>query len=573
MIISDVLREKIAQAVGVLGLTVEEINLDHPTDLALGDYATNVALTLGKKNNRQPKDLAAEMVIELTKLDIPEVAKIEVAGPGFINFYLTADFLQKEIGEILNKKDDYGRGEESAGKKVMVEYTDPNPFKLFHIGHLMTNVIGESIARLYDFSGAEVKRACYQGDVGMHVARTIWGILHLEEQMPEAGTLSDKVAYLGRAYAFGSKQVEDESVKKDMQALNKQIYERTDEKINKIYDDGRAWSLDYFETVYRRLGMEEKEGKGFDFYFFESEVAGFGKELVLEWLAKGIFAKSDGAIVFPGEIYGAHTRVFINSEGLPTYEAKELGLCKIKHDKFPYDISIVVTGNEINDYFQVLLKAMNLVFPELASKTKHLGHGMLRLPSGKMSSRTGEVIVAEDIIDQAKEVIVAKMKEGEREIIDLERVADEIAVGAIKHSILKQDIGKDVIFDFDKSLSFAGNSGPYLQYTFARTQSILDKAEKEGVAGDMKNAEEPSVLEKMLYRFPEVAARAGEELAPHHLATYLYELASTFNGYYADHQIVTKEPESSYRVVLATAVGQILKNGLTLLGIKAPMKM
>jgi arginyl-tRNA synthetase len=394
--------------------------------------------------------------------------------------------------------------------------------------------------------------------------------------MPTEGTLSEKVAYLGRAYAFGSKQVKDnDEIKKEQQILNKKIYERSDEKINEIYDIGRAWSLDYFEIIYRRLGTEHnsQEGKAFDFYIFESKIAGFGRELVEEWLDKKVFAKSDGAVVFPGEQYGVHTRVFINSEGLPTYEAKELGLSKIKYDLFPYDISVVVTGNEINEYFKVLLTVMGLVFPDLAAKTKHLGHGMLRLPTGKMSSRTGDVIVAEDIINQAKEIIVAKMKEGEREIPDLDKTADEIAVAAVKYSILKQDIGKDVIFDFDKSLSFNGNSGPYLQYTYARTQSVLEKAGRENIKADSSVAEEAGEIEKMLYRFPEVVARAGEELAPHHLATYLYELASAFNSYYSGHQIVTKEENAPYRVALTQAIGQVFKNGLTLLGIKTPAKM
>jgi len=576
--IKDILGELIFEAAKVLDIEVdqEDMVLDHPADMQFGDYSCNIALKLGQKQNRNPKEFATDLVAQIAKQNNEYVDKVEVAGPGFLNFYLKSDFFINEISKILVEADDYGRGDFSAGKKVIVEYTDPNPFKLFHIGHLMTNVIGESISRLYDFSGAEVKRACYQGDVGMHVAKTIWGILHLEKDMPKAGTLSEKVEYLGQAYAFGSKQGKDnETVKKEQQIINKKVYERTDEKINEIYDLGRIWSLDYFETVYLRLGTEHnsKEGKAFDFYFFESEIAGFGKELVLEWIEKGVFVKSDGAVVFQGEQYGMHTRVFINSEGLPTYEAKEMGLSKIKYDNFPYDLSIIVTGNEINDYFKVLLKVISLIFPELSLKTKHLGHGMLRLPTGKMSSRTGDVIVAEYIIDQSKEAILVKMKESEHDVPDINKTSDEIAVGAIKYSILRQDIGKDVIFDFDKSLSFTGNSGPYLQYTFARTQSILTKAEKEGIKPTVSVFDEITTVEKLLYRFPEIVERACQEYAPHHIATYLYELASAFSSYYVDHQVVSREDNSPYRVALTSAVGQVLKNGLNLLGIKAPQKM
>lgn len=219
------------------------------------------------------------------------------------------------------------------------------------------------------------------------------------------------------------------------------------------------------------------------------------------------------------------------------------------------------------------------MFPELAAKTRHIGHGFLRLPSGKMSSRTGEVITAEEVIAKAKEIILEKMKETDREIPNLDETADQIAVGAVKYSILRQDIGRDIIFDFDKSLSFNGNSGPYLQYAYARTQSVLEKAEKEGVkvpaavGGFGVAKDEITLIEKLLYRFPEIVVRAAKEFAPHHIATYLFELANAFNGYYSDHQIVSKEVNSAYRVALTVAVGQTLANGLHLLGIKTPAKM
>ena len=567
--IREVLRSLVTGALGALDLDIPaEILFEHPADLKFGDYSTSIALVLGQKHNRNPKELAAELSAQILKKDHEYIDKVEVAGPGFINFYLSQKFFTQSIERVLFEKDCYG-SKASNGKKVIVEYTDPNPFKLFHIGHLMSNTIGESISRLYAFTGSETKRACYQGDVGMHVAKAMWGILAMKNDLPgDQASVAEKTAFLGKAYAYGATEEKDnEKVTAEIKDLNKKIYDRSDEEINKLYDQGRAWSLEYFDSVYRRLGTE------FDFKFFESETGKVGREVVEDGLREGVFEKSDGAVIFKGERYDLHTRVFLNSDGLPTYEAKELGLAKVKNEAYPYDLSVVVTANEINEYFKVLLKAMSLIFPELSAKTKHIGHGVLRLPTGKMSSRSGDVITAEDVIEKAKENILEKMKETDRQIDNIDETADQIAVGAIKYSILKQDIGKDIIFDFDKSLSFSGDSGPYLQYAYARTQSILEKAKKEGVEAKIDAVDEITNIEKLLYRFPEVVERSAGEYAPHFIATYIYELATSFSSYYVDHQVVSKEDSSPYRVALTSAVGQTLRNGLTLLGIKAPNKM
>lgn len=518
-------------------LVGQNLRLEHPADLNLGDYSCHLASPKGE-SGRHSEELAVK--INQNKPDWLE--RVEVVGD-FVNFYLSPKFFSESVSEIVKEKENYGRSQKLAGQKTIVEYTDPNPFKEFHIGHLMTNVLGEAVARLVESQDAEVKRACYQGDVGMHVAKAVWGLRKLN---PPA--LNAKI--LGQAYALGA----TEGVEEEVKELNKKIYDRSDPEINRIYDEGRKISLDYFETIYEKLGTK------FDFYFFESKTGEFGKKVVEEGLSKGIFEKSDGAVIFKGdEKEGLHTRVFINSEGLPTYEAKELGLAKIKYDTYLYDQSVVVTGNEINAYFKVLLKVMSLIYPELAVKTKHLSHGMLRLPTGKMSSRTGDVITAESLLATIRE------KLGERE-------SDEIAIGAIKYSILRQSPGKDIIFDFDKSLSFEGDSGPYLQYTCVRAKSVLEKANRGEALRESKASPQVSAVERLLYRFPEIVERSVADYAPNYLVTYLTELASAFNAYYAQNKIIGSE-EETYRLALTTAVAQVLENGLNLLGIKVPEKM
>ncbi len=537
-------------------------------NLEFGDYATNVAMVLKVGN---PKETAEKIKDELLKSEKINkiISKTESAGPGFLNFWLKDKVFVQTVEDVIKQKEKYGTNDSRNKKKIIVEYTDPNPFKEFHIGHLMSNAIGEATAKLFEFSGAEVKRACYQGDVGMHVAKNIANKLRKEED-----SFVD-IADSGRSYADGSSLFEKE--REFVADVNKKIYERSDERVNKLYDQGRELSLKYFEEIYGLLGMEaKKDGKHFDYYFFESKTGELGKKIVEEYLKKGVFEKSDGAVIFSEEKSGLHTRVFINSEGLPTYEAKELGLAKIKHDKYKYDTSVVVTGNEINDYFKVLLKAMEFIFPKLAGNTKHISHGMLRLPTGKMSSRTGDVIKAMDLLSNIEKRVLDKIADRELSEEEKKDIAKKVALAAVKYSILKQSPGKDVIFDLDKSISFEGDSGPYLQYTYVRALSVLNLAKEKGVKSSLKiNNLQIGEIEKYIQRFPDIVAEAQVSFAPNHICTYLIELAHSFNAYYANNKIVDEENKelSSYRVSLTEAVSITIKNGLSLLGIQVPDKM
>jgi arginyl-tRNA synthetase len=573
------LLKKALLAIGVKEGEIPTYNLEHPDIMSHGDFATNIALALSKQLKKNPVELAKQIVEEINKNLPREISKVEVAGPGFINFYLAPDYFAKEVQEILDKKQDYGKNNNLNKQKTTIEYTDPNPFKEFHIGHLMSNSIGESISRLVEANGAEVIRANYQGDVGLHVAKTIWGV----QKMLQDNLVSKQDFFgnffgfgkntkiWGRAYALGSTTYEEnDEVKKEIVILNKKIYERSDKEVNKIYDVGRKVSLQEFEIIYKKLGTKFNE------YFFESQMSEFGKELVEKNIEGGTFEKSDGAIIFPGEKYGLHTRVFVNKEGLPTYEAKELALAKIKYDRTKYDKSIVISGNEINDYYRVVMKALSFIYPDLEKRVTHLGHGMLRLPTGKMSSRTGKVITGEFLLQEIQNNVLEKMKDRDFSSKEKAKIAEIISIGALKYSILKQSVDSDIIFDFDKSLSFEGDSGPYLQYACVRAKSILEKAKREGIKIkiDFTKEEETEELAKILIRFGEIVERAGREYAPHYLATYLTQLASVFSTFYAKEIIVDKNNiNSPFKVALTQAFYIVLKNGLNLLGIQVPDKM
>ena len=545
-----------------------DVSVEYPKDFRFGDYATSVALAIGKKIGKNPMDVAQELYKDMA---LPDGVTAIITAPGYVNFSLDASVLVANIGRILSEKDAYGKGDVLAGQKVMIEYTDPNPFKVFHIGHLMTNVIGESLSRLLAFHGAEVKRANYQGDVGLHVAKTLWGILHAEEKFPsDDEPLDRRVEFLGTAYASGAAHYEsDEDVKKEIVKINRKVYERSDEKINALYDKGRTWSLEHFETIYAKLGTR------FDYYFFESQTAPQGLAIVQKHLAGGVFEKSDGAVIFPGEKEGLHNRVFITSEGFPTYESKDLGLAHIKYATYPYDRSLIVTASEQAAYFAVMLAALKRVAPQLAERTAHIDHGMLRLAHGKMSSRTGNVISGEAMLSDAIARSHEKIKGDGFTEEEKTAIAHRVGVAALKYAILKQAIGKDIIYDADRAFSLEGDSGPYLQYAYVRTCSILQKAAEEKIAPSCARAEEASCeLERILQRFPDVAARAAQQYAPQQVVSYLITLAQAFNAYYATQKIVEKgNPSSPYRVALTEAVGHVLKNGLFLLGIEVTEKM
>ncbi len=471
-----------------------------------------------------------------------------------------------------NKNEVNGIGElipEGAKKRIMIEFADPNPFKEIHIGHVRNIALGESFCRLLESQGNEVRRANYEGDVGLHVAKSLWGLERLgKDGVDISGVGLDtqgKAALLGRAYAVGSKAFEDNaSAKEEMIGVNKKLY-AMDEGIIAPWRRGRQWSLDYFETVYGRLGTH------FDRYYFESEVAPIGAALVQKHLDDGIFEKSEGAIVYRGEKVGLHTRVFVTKEHYATYEAKDLALAPLKYSEWPYDSSIIMTGNEQSEYFKVMLAALAEINPELASRTRHIPFGMVRLTTGKMSSRTGAVITADWLTEEAKKRIYTILENNKSNYSKIEKddIAEKAAIGAIKYSMLRVNAISDIAFDIEASVSFEGDSGPYLQYTYARAKSVLRKA-GQGTGDKVQGLNpEERILARSIMQFSDVVSEAAENFAPNTICTYLFHLAQQFNLFYAKHPIVGND----LRLTLTAATAQVLKNGLYLLGIETMEKM
>jgi len=577
--------KNISAEIASFGVTVspEEITLEKPANPEFGDISSNIALKTFKdaknihgEKFKSPKEYSEVLkeALSLSKVLVPD----NIAGPGFLNYKIPETTLRENLAEIIAAHGDVVR-ESLQGKRIITEFTDPNPFKEFHIGHLYSNTVGESISRLYESIGAKVRRVCYQGDVGIHVAKSVWGMKKKLEEAAidindiESQTLVQKAKFLGEAYALGAQAYEEQDdIKVQIQALNKQIFAK-DASIIEMYEKGRVWSMEYFETIYKRLGTK------FEQYYFESEVGKQGLAVVKKYLSEGVFEESQGAVIFPGSRYGLHDRVFINSFGLPTYEAKELGLAPAKYRDWPYDQSIIITGNEIKEYFKVLLEALSLIEPELAIKTVHMSHGMLKLPEGKMSSRKGNILTGAWLIDEAKRLIlkILVVNRSEWEAGRQEEVAEVLAIGAIKYALLKNNIGGDIHFTFEESISFEGNSGPYLQYTYARCKSVLRKSEIEDFSVSLNVEEmepEERALLRVLIHFDLIVQEAAKECAPHHLCTYLFELSQVYNGFYNKHQILHADQDiQKFRLHLTKATALIIQKGLEILGIKTIEEM
>ena len=516
----------------------------------------------------------AEKVVDDLKAnkELAKVAEVKAVGK-FVNFYLKPDVLLDSLSGIDGE---YGKNLTGGGKKYMVEFAHPNTHKAFHIGHLRNITTGECVVRLLEAIGTKVVRANYQGDVGLHIAKALYGIQ--KKGFTDPGEVKAGAKYLGEVYALGSQAFEaDEEAKKKIIAINKQIYDQSDPKINDLYQTTRAWSFEYFDAIYQRVGSH------FDRLYFESEVASLGLQIAQKAESEGVLEKSEGAVIFPGEKYDLHSRVFVTSEGVPTYEAKDLGLAKLQFGEHNPDLIVHVVAPEQAGYFQVLFKALELIQPETKGREFHLQYGWVRLKEGKMSSRLGNVILGEDLLDEAKKRIIEKYKtEAE--------TAEKIAVGAIKYSFLKTGISQEIAFDMDESISLDGNSGPYLQYTAARAMSVLRKAEITNYKLQITNLnEEERALLRHLVHYPEMVEEAAARFAPNLLCEYLYQLASKFNTFYNIHRILNSnkhrilESEKSrgdlmkldvnFRLSLTSAVAQVLSSGLSLLGIEAPERM
>lgn len=620
----------IEKVFGVTGVVVELMPAPEGTG---ADFATNVAMRLAKPVGKAPREVAEDLRRELAASGELMGVEVTVAGPGFLNFRLGLAELKRQADEVVSRlgagwtepesavgaRAAEGLVQDYAGKMVVAEFSDPNPFKVLHVGHLYTSVVGEAISRLLECAGAKVARANFGGDVGLHVGKTLWAVR--ERGYQPADLTIERIA---ECYVEGTRAYEEnEAAKAEITRLNKVLYviaergegeaaeaegeaagavsadkaEMADDKeLAQLYWRGRELSYEYFKEFYARIGVK------FDKFYPESTVAGRGLKEVREHLGT-VYEESDGAVVYRGDKVGLHTRVFINREGVPTYEAKDVGLLFTKWDDWKFDESVVITGNEQKDYMRVVLASVREYAPELVERTQHLTHGLVKLAGNvKMSSRKGNFIKAVDVLDGVEELLRregrAKSEEGQEVLAEGqkdrgERVDPRLVLAAVKYAFLRYKMGGDIIFDPQESVSMTGNSGVYLLYSAVRAKKILAKVEgegeilskkvvqKEGNRGLNKkvvqeNPAETEEFERKLYKkivqYGEVLPAAIREKAPHKICTYLYELAQEFSRFYEAVPVAGSAREQE-RAELVRADLAVTQHGLGLLGIEIPEEM
>ena len=530
-------------------------------DAQFGDYATNVALQLAKPLGKNPRDIAEEIAAKLRENE--DFTEVTVAGPGFINIRLGDAALF-----ALTRKDPQPV---YAGQKIVFEYSCPNAFKELHTGHLYQTVFGDIASRLMLVGGANLQRTSFGGDVGLHVAKCLWGMVDTlgGEQPEQLDTIveADSFArsrWISSCYVRGAKAYEEQpDVKTEIDELNKTIYgfhsnNDHESPLAQMYWTTRQWSFDYFDAFYKLINVETMR------YYPESETAVVGMEVVKEQLAQGHLKESDGAIVFEGdESKRLHTRVFVTSKGLPTYETKDIGVIWMEKQEYDFEHRYLLTGNDQKEYMRVVFAAAETFRPELAGTMTHFTNGTVKFADGKkMSSRLGNVTRGIDVIDIVREKV--------SELVEDKDLIETVTLGAIKYAFARYKLGGDIAFDIEETVSLQGNSGPYLQYAHARARRILEKTGAFTMPTAVRD--EDRALVRKLGEYTEVVEQSVRSLEPHHICNYLFELAQEFNRYYEKNQVAGNEHET-HRAGIVALYADTLAAGLAILGIDAPEKM
>lgn len=551
---------------------LDDIHVEYPEREEYGDYSSNVALQMGKNSRKAATEIVAKLKkdTDLSKI----VEKIEIAGPGFINFYLDPKFLQKKLEEIDEK---FGSSDVNKNKKVIVEYSSPNIAKPFTVGHLRSTIIGDSIANILENTGYKVYRDNHIGDWGTQFGTLLSQISKIPSYRSKLKewTVQDLVKLY---IEFHKKAEEDETLGNEARLWFKKL-EEGNKVARNIWQSCVEISWREFEKIYKILDVtfseEFENGRGLGESFFENKM-----DSVIDELGKKKLLKTgeEGAKLVFFEKDKLPPLMIIKGDGATLYSTRDLATDKYRKENFNPDLIINEVGVEQSLYFRQIFEIEYLLEWYKPSQRIHVGHGHFRFKEGKMSTRKGNVIWLEDVIDiaigKAYETRMTTSITGEHVVgIGRQKIDEDVAIGAIKYNDLKRDPKQDIIFDWDEMLNMQGNSGPYIQYTFARTQSVLPKAKSKSnkVKAGQLNNEELLIL-RTLVKFPEIVESAANSYSPNVICNYVYDLASRYNTFYNKHKIIDGENEG-FRVELTKATGVVLKNGLNLLGIKAPEKM
>jgi arginyl-tRNA synthetase len=552
-----------------LKLDVPEDVLEVPKDEAMGDFALPCFI-FAKVLKKSPVEIAQDIGRKLT----PDkyITEIKVEGP-YINFFTNKTLVAEEtLNEIYAKKEEYGISNKTkSAKKIMIEFSSPNTNKPLHLGHLRNCFLGDSISRIYDALGYNVARSCLVNDRGVHICKSMlayqkWG----KDTTPEkSGKKGDHL--VGDMYVEFAKHENDALAKEAQEMLQK--WEAEDKEVRSLWKKMNSWVLNGFEQTYKKLGIK------FDKYYYESDIYKHGKDIVLKGLKNNQLYEKDGAVYAPLEKLKIPDKVLLRSDGTTVYMTQDLHLAVQKFKDYKLDESIYVVGSEQQLHFKQLFAILEKLGYTWAKNCYHLSYGMVYLPEGKMKSREGKVVDADDLIEEVKELAKKEIKKrdntlSEKELDDRARI---ISLAALKFFILRIDSLRDMTYDPKESISFEGETGPYVQYVAVRINSIFEKYGKK-VPSKIDFTvfeEEDKQLVNKISKYKEVVESAGKSYKPSLICNYLIELCQDFNTYYHKCPVLKESNEElmKARLFLLHNIRQIIINALALLGIETPKRM
>ncbi len=555
-----------------------------------GDY-TVVVFPLLRASRKSPEATATELGEKIVA-STPEIKSFNVIK-GFLNLVVDASFWATRFAEI-SAAEDYGMAPAS-GRTIMIEYSSPNTNKPLHLGHIRNNLLGYSVATILKANGHNVIKVNLVNDRGIHICKSMlaWQLYGGGETPESSGMKGDHL--VGKYYVEFDKHykaeikelvaqglTEDEAKKQAPIMLQAQEmlrkWEAKDADIYALWQKMNGWVYEGFDVTYKAMGVD------FDKVYYESETYLLGKSLVEDGLKKGVFfRKEDNSVWIDLEADGLDQKLLLRGDGTSVYMTQDLGTALSRFEENKLDDMIYVVGNEQNYHFQVLKLVLKKLGYEWSDNIFHLSYGMVELPEGKMKSREGTVVDADDLIA----AMIGTAREMSDELGKLDGASEEeaaaisemVGLGALKYFILKVDPKKTMLFDPRESIDFNGNTGPFIQYTHARIRSIMRKAEETGIQTDSftqaQLLQDEIELIKALTEYPATVRTAGEQFAPSVIAAYAYDLAKQFNGYYHDHSILKEENEATraLRLKLAAVVAHTLKSAMALLGINVPERM
>ena len=580
----------VARATEELYGTSDNIQIQKTRKEFEGDY-TVVVFPLLKASRKSPEATATELGEKIVATT-PEIKSFNVIK-GFLNLVIDSSFWSARFQEIAEAKD-YGMAAPS-GRTIMIEYSSPNTNKPLHLGHIRNNLLGYSVATILKANGHNVIKVNLVNDRGIHICKSMlaWQLYGGGETPASSGMKGDHL--VGKYYVEFDKHfkqevkelvaegmTEDEAKKKApiMLAAQEMLrkWEAKDKEVYSLWETMNGWVYEGFDVTYKAMGVD------FDKVYYESETYLLGKSLVEEGLQKGVFfRKEDNSVWIDLEADGLDQKLLLRGDGTSVYMTQDLGTALSRFEENKLDDMIYVVGNEQNYHFQVLKLVLKKLGYEWSDNIFHLSYGMVELPEGKMKSREGTVVDADDLIAD----MIGTAREMSEELGKLDGATDEeasaicemVGLGALKYFILKVDPKKTMLFDPRESIDFNGNTGPFIQYTHARICSILRKAAEAGISTEGYTTAEllPEEIElvKALSEYPAVVRTAGEQFAPSVIAAYAYDLAKQFNGYYHDHSILKEENVAtrSLRLMLASTVASVIRSAMSLLGIRVPERM